>query len=101
METPAPETAPFDAPAPAAYDSEPVQYSAARPAVQMPTGAVPTYQPQYTAPAAPNYNAPYQSPYQPQYNAPAPQMEQPKVQPAANEKDDLGVPSYLRRERKK
>ena len=41
-------------------------------------------------------------PYQPQYTATAPQQpEQPKVQPAANEKDDLGVPSYLRRERKK
>ena len=94
VETPAPEAA-FDAPAPAAYDSEPVQYSAARPAVQAQSSAVPTYQPQYNAPVAP-----YQ-PYQPQYNAPAPQMEQPKVQPAANEKDDLGVPSYLRRERKK
>ena len=94
VETPAPEST-FDAPAPASYDSEPVQYSAARPAVQAQSSAIPTYQPQYSAPAAP-----YQ-PYQPQYNAPAPQMEQPKVQPAANEKDDLGVPSYLRRERKK
>ena len=100
VETPAAETAAFDAPAPAAYDSEPVQYSAARPAAQIQSGAVPSYQPQYSAPAAQAYNAPYQ-PYQPQYNAPAPQMEQPKVQPAANEKDDLGVPSYLRRERKK
>ena len=100
METPAAEPASFDAPAPASYDSEPVQYSAARPAVQMPSGAVPTYQSPYSAPAAPAYNPPYQ-PYQQQYNAPAPQMEQPKVQPAANEKDDLGVPSYLRRERKK
>jgi len=100
VEAPAAESASFDAPAPAAYDSEPVQYSAARPAVQMPGGAAPAYQPQYTAPAAQPYSAPYQ-PYQPQYNAPAPQMEQPKVQPAANEKDDLGVPSYLRRERKK
>ncbi len=100
VETPVAETAAFDAPAPAAYDSEPVQYSAARPAAQIQSGAVPSYQPQYSAPAAQAYNAPYQ-PYQPQYNAPAPQMEQPKVQPAANEKDDLGVPSYLRRERKK
>ena len=100
VETPAAETPAFDAPAPAAYDSEPVQYSAARPAVQMPTSAVPSYQQPYAAPAAPAYNAPYQ-PYQQQYTAPAPQMEQPKVQPAANEKDDLGVPSYLRRERKK
>ncbi len=100
VETPAAEPASFDAPAPASYDSEPVQYSAARPAVQMPSGAVPTYQSPYSAPAAPAYNPPYQ-PYQQQYNAPAPQMEQPKVQPAANEKDDLGVPSYLRRERKK
>ena len=100
VETPAQEAPAFDAPAPAGYDSEPVQYSAARPAAPVQSAAVPTYQPQYTAPAAPAYNAPYQ-PYQPQYNAPAPQMEQPKVQPAANEKDDLGVPSYLRRERKK
>ncbi len=100
VETPAAETPAFDAPAPAAYDSEPVQYSAARPAVQMPTSAVPSYQQPYAAPAAPAYNVPYQ-PYQQQYTAPAPQMEQPKVQPAANEKDDLGVPSYLRRERKK
>ena len=100
VEPPAAETPAFDAPAPAAYDSEPVQYSAARPAVQMPTSAVPSYQQPYAAPAAPAYNAPYQ-PYQQQYTAPAPQMEQPKVQPAANEKDDLGVPSYLRRERKK
>ena len=74
--------------------------TAAASAVQMPTSAVPSYQQPYAAPAAPAYNAPYQ-PYQQQYTAPAPQMEQPKVQPAANEKDDLGVPSYLRRERKK
>ncbi len=100
VETPAPEAAAFDAPAPASYDSEPVQYSVARPSVQPQSSAVPTYQPQYTSPAPQSYNAPYQ-PYQPQYNAPAPQMDQPKVQPAANEKDDLGVPSYLRRERKK
>ena len=102
VETPAVEPASFDAPAPAAYDAEPVQYSAARPSVQAPAVGTPAYQP-YSAPAAPNYTAPYQ-PYQPQQytaTAPAPQAEQPKVQPAANEKDDLGVPSYLRRERRK
>ena len=100
VETPAAEPVAFDAPAPAAYETEPVQYSAARPAVQPQTAAVPSYQP-FTAPAAPTYSPQY-PPYQPQYTATAPQQpEQPKVQPAANEKDDLGVPSYLRRERKK
>ena len=100
VETPAQETASFDAPAPVAYDSEPLQYSAARPAAQMQPTAAPAYTP-YTPQPAPSYSAqPYQ-PYQPQYTAPAPQIEQPTVQPAANEKDDLGVPSYLRRERKK
>ena len=99
VETPTPEQNAFDAPAPAAYDSEPVSYSAARPAAQQ--NAVPAYQPYAgNVPTAPAYTAPYQ-PYQPQYTAQAPQIEQPKVQPAANEKDDLGVPSYLRRERKK
>ncbi len=96
VETPVPEAPVYDAPAPATYDSEPVQYSAARPAAPAP---VPGYQP-YSAAPQPTFSQPYQ-PFQPQYSAPAPQVEQPQVQPAANEKDDLGVPSYLRRERKK
>ncbi len=98
VETPAAEPVSFDAPAPASYESEPIPYSAARPAVQAPTAAPTPYQP--FGGGTQQYSAPYQ-PYQPQYTAPAPQIEQPKVQPAANEKDDLGVPSYLRRERKK
>ena len=68
------------------------------------TAAPAPYQPFIpAAQTAPNYSfQPYQAPQQ--YNAPAytaPAVEQPKVQPAANEKDDLGVPAYLRRDRKR
>ncbi len=100
--------APFDAPNPVSYEPDPMQYggNAARPAapgVSQPTAAPAPYQPFIpAAQTAPNYSfQPYQAPqqYQAPYTAPA--VEQPKVQPAANEKDDLGVPAYLRRERKR
>ena len=100
----APEVSPFEAPAPAGYEADPLQYgAAARPAVSQATAAPAPYQPFIPqVQTAPNYSfQPYQAPQQ--YTAPyqAPQVEQPKPQPAANEKDDLGVPAYLRRDRKR
>ena len=97
----------FEAPAPA-YDSDPTaQFAAsARPAPVGQPAPVPGYQP-YAAQPAPAYSyQPYaaQTYNAPQYTAPVPEQQpQPVVQPAAaaDEKDDLGVPAYLRRDRKK
>ncbi len=100
----------FEAPAPATYDGENAYFpGGARPAVPMAgTFGVPPTAP-YAAPAAgfgaqPAPQQPYQvQPYpQPQpmaqpYQAPAPAP----AQPAANAKDELGVPAFLRRGEKK
>ena len=103
---PAQDYSSFEAPSPAGFESTPYA-GTGRPAVpgmSQATAAPAPYQPFIpAAQTAPNYSfQPYQAPQQ--YNAPAytaPAVEQPKVQPAANEKDDLGVPAYLRRDRKR
>ena len=104
---PAPDYSSFEAPSPAGFDTDASPYgSSGRPAVpgmSQATAAPAPYQPFIpAAQTAPNYSfQPYQAPqqYTAPYTAPAP--EQPKVQPAANDKDDLGVPAYLRRDRKR
>ncbi len=100
----------FDAPAPVVYENDPAQYAGgARPA-PMGQRPAPMYQPgPYNMPQQPT--APYGQPYMPQYQPYAPQQQNPmyqpqsaeaqqQAQPAQNEKDDLGVPAFLRRERK-
>ncbi len=110
----------FDAPAPAAYESDNAYFpGGARPAApvvpapaaqpayqpQQPTYQTPQYrQPTYQAPQQPTYQAPqqpaYQAPQQPTYQAPQQPAFQPyqaPAQPANNAKDDLGVPAFLRR----
>ena len=91
-----------DAPAPLnTYDADAFAPSAARPAANRPVSSpfMPTYtMPQFTMPqqnaAAPQYTAP-------QYQAPAAQKPAaPAVnEPVGSEKDDLGVPAYLRRKK--
>ena len=98
----------FDAPAPATYDGDAAFFpGGARPVpAQSPAPYAPqqAYAPQqYAAPQQPYQVQPYQQqpypqqpamqPYQAPYQAPA--------QPAANAKDDLGVPAFLRRAEKK
>ena len=103
VDVPQQEPQSFDAPAPQGYDADAQLNASARPAPMMQTGAIPGYPPYSAQAQQPNYNFPAYSAqsYTQQYNAPAPTVEQPKVQPAANERDNLGVPSYLRRDRKK
>ena len=103
---PAQDYSSFEAPSPAGFESPPYAGTGrpAAPGMSQATAAPAPYQPFIpAAQTAPNYSfQPYQAPQQ--YNAPAytaPAVEQPKVQPAANEKDDLGVPAYLRRDRKR
>ena len=94
----APDGQAFEAPAPSTYEGDASYFGGARP-MAAPTpaynvqpgafGQTP-YAPQPAYPAQPYAPAqPYQQPYQ----APA--------QPAANAKDDLGVPAFLRRGEKK
>ena len=93
----------FDAPAPATYDGDAAFFpGGARPVpAQSPAPYAPqqAYAPQqYAAPQQPYQVQPYpqqpaMQPYQAPYQAPA--------QPAANAKDDLGVPAFLRRAEKK
>ena len=89
----------FEAPAPVTYDSDANFYpGGARPAASGAFGA-PKPAPYAPAPVQPAYQAPvypqqpaaqpFQQAYQPTYQAPA--------QPAANVKDDYGVPAFLRR----
>ena len=103
---PAQDYSSFEAPSPAGFESTPYAGTGrpAAPGMSQATAAPAPYQPFIpAAQTAPNYSfQPYQAPQQ--YNAPAytaPAVEQPKVQPSANEKDDLGVPAYLRRDRKR
>ncbi len=93
----------FDAPAPAAYDGDAAYFSAgarpmaAAPAYQAPVGFQP--QPFNPQPFNPQPFQPAQPVQQPQQNmAPVQQVPQ---QPAANTRDDLGVPAFLRRGEKK
>ena len=95
----------FDAPAPAAYESDNAYFpGGARPAAPAPAPVVPApaaqpaYHPQQPAYQAPLQQPPYQ--YQPTYQAPQQPAYQPyqaPAQPANNAKDDLGVPAFLRR----
>ena len=89
----------FEAPAPATYEGDnsffpgsarPMAAPASTFGVQQPYAPQPAYQPPY----APQQPAAPQQTYQPQtYQAPQ--------QPAANARDDLGVPAFLRRGEKK
>jgi len=97
------EPAAEDAPAPLnTYDADAFAPSAARPAAQRPvmnTPFMPSYAvPQYNMPqqnAAPQFNMPqYQVPAAPTAPAAPSQSE-----PVGSEKDDLGVPAYLRRKK--
>ncbi len=93
----------FDAPAPAAYDGDAAYFSAgarpmaAAPAYQAPAGFQP--QPFNPQPFTPQPFQPAQPVQQPLQNA-AP-VQQAAPQPAANTRDDLGVPAFLRRGEKK
>ena len=92
----------FDAPSPVVYENDPTQYAGgARPTPM--SSAVPQYQAGSYMPQGGQMYQPYMPQYQPYGQQP--QMQQPEVQPAqqtpaANEKDSLGVPGFLRRERK-
>ena len=91
----------FEAPAPSTYENDAAYFGGARPmpapGAYPPAAAPYTYQQPYAPqPQQPVYQAPQQpmaQPYQQPYQAPA--------QPAANAKDDLGVPAFLRRGEKK
>ena len=92
----------FEAPAPSTYENDAAYFGGARPmpapGAYPPAAAPYTYQQPYAPqPQQPAYQAPQQQPmaqpYQQPYQAPA--------QPAANAKDDLGVPAFLRRGEKK
>ena len=93
----------FDAPAPVAYEGDPSVYAGGARPSPMAQPQTPMYQPQYPPQYAPQ-GQPYMPTYQPyaqQGGFPQAQQQQPAPQqPAANEKDDLGVPAFLRRERK-
>jgi len=94
-----------DAPAPLnTYDADAFAPSAARPAAQRPAMTAP-YMTSY---AMPQYNMPQQQNAVPPYNMP--QYQAPTAAPAApaapmqnepvgSEKDDLGVPAFLRRKK--
>ena len=93
-----------DAPAPLnTYDADAFAPNTARPAAQRPVVNTP-YMQSYAAPA---YNMPQQTPVaapaynMPQYQTPgAPAVAPVQVnEPVGSEKDDLGVPAYLRRKK--
>ena len=92
----------FEAPAPATYESDNSFFpGGARP---MAAPAAPSFQAPYAP--QPSYTQPYQQQYAPQPAAPQPYQQQAyqaqvPQQPAANAKDDLGVPAFLRRGDKK
>ncbi len=96
----------FEAPIPQAYDADTYFPGGARPAINQPrpmTG----YAPQPYQPQQPYQQQPYQpqyaqQPQQPYTVQPYPQPQQPfqPPRPAADEKDELGVPAFLRREKK-
>ena len=99
------EPAAGDAPAPLnTYDADAFAPSAARPAAQRPVMNTPYMSsyavPQYNMPqqnAVPQYNMPqYPTPAAAPVSAPAPA---PQNEPVGSEKDDLGVPAFLRRKK--
>jgi len=94
VDGPAAEGQAFEAPAPVTYEGDSAYFSgSARPAA--PVVPAPAAQPAYP-PQQPAYQQPYQAPYtQPQQ--PYQQPYQAPAQPAANTRDDLGVPAFLRR----
>ena len=97
-----PDAAAEDAPAPLnAYDADAFAPSAARPAANRPAVNSP-FVPSY---AAPQFNAPQQNAV-PQYAIPQYQARNQQIpaapavnEPVGSEKDDLGVPAYLRRKK--
>ncbi len=111
-EAPADQQRPFDAPAPSTFETADSAFypGGARPVAgaQQPY-AVPAapYAPQNFATPAPYGQQPYgqqpygQQPYGQPYAAPFGQQPYPQQpQKPANERDDLGVPAFLRREKK-
>ncbi len=104
-ENPQEEPAAFDAPAPSTYEGDSAFFAAgARPVVPPKTPAAGAYQ------ANPGTYTPYQQAQIPQQYSPAQtsftaQPFTPAAQPAqeasASNKDDLGVPAFLRRQAKK
>ena len=96
----------FEAPAPATYEGDASYFGGARPNPVPAPAAFGAAQP---APIVPQQNVfapqqPYQVQPYPQQNQTAQPYQQPyqaPAQPAANAKDDLGVPAFLRRGDKK
>ncbi len=84
-------------PVPGMYDHEPSYFPTGR--AQQPVAPQPSIPQPYVPNAYQPYN-PQQQPYQPQQQAPYQPQARPQQPPAA-EKDDLGVPAYLRRGNKK
>jgi len=96
------ETPGFEAPGVSSlYDNQEASYfpGASRPAPQPYGGAIGAPQPAPAYPQPPQYQSPYQQQVPPQ-TPPQPAGYQPQ-QPSQAEKDDLGVPAYLRRGVKK
>ena len=86
----------FDAPAPATYEGDSAFFPGGARPMAMPSSSFGIQTP---APYAPQQ--PYTQSYVPQQPAAQPYAQQPVYQvpakPAANAKDDLGVPAFLRR----
>ena len=102
----------FDAPAPASYEGDASYFSAGArpmtaapaPAYQAPMGFQPQpFQPQPFTPQPFQPQQPMQQSVQPEMQPQQPVMPayQAPQQPAANTRDDLGVPAFLRRGEKK
>lgn len=91
----------FEAPAPATYEGDTNYFGGARPAPAPAAFSTP-YQPANMPPAYQPAQQPYQVQPYPQQNMAQPYQQpyQAPAQPAANAKDDLGVPAFLRREKK-
>ena len=91
----------FEAPAPATYEGDANYFGGARPAPAPAAFSTP-YQPANVPPAYQPAQQPYQVQPYPQQNMAQPYQQpyQAPAQPAANAKDDLGVPAFLRREKK-
>ena len=87
----------FDAPAPATYEGDSAYFPGGTRPMAMPSSAFGIQAP---APYAPQQQSAYTPGYAPQQPA-QPYAQQPvyqaPAQPAANAKDDLGVPAFLRR----
>ncbi len=91
----------FDAPAPATYEGDSSFFPGGARPMAAPTGGYQApYAPQqpYSQPAYPQQSFSQQQPAAQSYPQ---QTYQAPVQPAANARDDLGVPAFLRRSEKK